>query len=53
MVMNPNFSLSGLLFETKTAFCSCAFCPRKSCESRRMPFDADLRREYLGADKAG
>ena len=50
MVMEPCFSVSGLMFETPVPFCSCAFCPRESCESRRMPFDPDLHREHLGAD---
>ena len=47
LLMIPQHSVSGILFETESSFVNCKLCPRESCQNRRVPFDEDLAGEYL------
>jgi len=38
MLMEPNKSISGIMFASDKAFESCQLCPRENCEGRRAPF---------------
>lgn len=47
LLMLPNQSVSGILFETETHFASCQLCPMKNCPNRREPYDEKLyQRKY-------
>lgn len=42
LLMVPNQSVSGILFETETHFASCQLCPIQNCPNRRATYDAGL-----------
>ncbi len=42
LLMIPNQSVSGILFETETHFASCQLCPMAKCPNRRAPYDENL-----------
>jgi hypothetical protein len=42
LLMIPNQSVSGILFETETHFASCQLCPMSNCPNRRAPYDETL-----------
>ncbi len=44
--MDPDMSLSGIIFFSDRAFVNCALCDREDCAGRRVPCDFDLRRHY-------
>ena len=41
-LMQPNKSVSGIIFPTEIDFKSCQLCHRESCQGRSAPFDKDL-----------
>lgn len=41
-LMAPVKSVSGILFQTETAFENCQLCPRETCPNRRAPYDPSL-----------
>ena len=41
-VLQPDMSLSGMLFPTETDFETCQLCHREKCHNRRAPFDQEL-----------
>lgn len=41
-LMAPVKSVSGILFQTETAFENCQLCPRETCPNRRAPYDPAL-----------
>jgi hypothetical protein len=47
LLMIPNQSVSGILFETETHFASCQLCPMENCPNRRAAYDETLyQRKY-------
>jgi hypothetical protein len=44
--MQPNKSVSGVLFPNEISFASCRLCTRERCPSRRAPYDKGLAAEY-------
>lgn len=52
MLMIPNKSVSGIVFERDHSFTSCQLCSRENCPGRRAPYDETLyEREYCPAVK--
>ena len=47
-IMYPLKSTSGIIFPTEARFESCQLCPRERCMGRRMPYNPDLVKQYLG-----
>lgn len=47
-LMEPNKTVSGVLFATEVDFVTCSLCHRIACPSRRAPFDEGLWREKHG-----
>ena len=47
LLMVPNQSVSGILFETEEHFASCQLCPMNNCPGRRAEYDENLyQRKY-------
>ena len=42
MLMDPNKSVSGILFPSEKGYVGCALCRRENCPGRKVPFDASL-----------
>lgn len=42
MLMNPVYSVSGILFPTEVKFENCQLCPRENCPGRRAEYEPDL-----------
>ena len=42
MLMEPNKSVSGIMFPSDSGYVNCAVCQRESCQNRRAPYDASL-----------
>ena len=51
-VLQPDMSLSGILFPTETDFETCQLCHREKCPNRRAPFDQELW-ESINAESPG
>lgn len=47
LLMVPSKTVSGLLFETSSAYTNCALCLRQNCEGRKAPFDSVLYRKII------
>lgn len=47
-LMQPNKTLSGILFPTEVDFITCRLCRREVCPNRRAPFDAELWQKAHG-----
>jgi hypothetical protein len=41
LLMTPNKSVSGIMFQTEEAYHNCQLCPRKDCSGRRAPYIGD------------
>lgn len=41
LLMFPTKSVSGILFQSDTAYENCQFCPRENCPGRRAPYAGD------------
>ncbi len=48
LVMSPRKSISGVYFPSQVPFLSCRLCPRRSCESRKAPYNEELALSYPG-----
>ena len=46
-LMLPLKSVSGIYFPTEIKFESCQLCPRERCSGRRVPYDEELKKQYL------
>lgn len=42
MLMHPEFSVSGIFFQTETQYVNCSHCPRTECPNRRAPFTEEI-----------
>ena len=46
-LMLPYKSVSGIIYETDTAFENCMLCPRKNCPTRRAAFRPEMMEDYI------
>lgn len=46
MLMIPNKSVSGILFQSEKGWESCVLCPREKCPNRRAPYNPEFAIEH-------